>query len=242
MLLDGGRDLSEEGVGIGVPVLKRGLQAVFPGAMTLAVRADGPAWRVTATYRMDLVERLGRRPRRPGALAVRLRAPGTSLAAAASARPGAARAAHGGLERRSSPARVGDAPSRRCRPWRRSRSTTGVAEGGSVVTVAVGPPGRAAGAAHRDRRDERARGASLRPLRGLGRPRCCAATRSARGTRSRRRRPPSSARHIARPSRWARSTGRGCGVAGSSSARVSPGPASATRSVRTGRPSATSCG
>ncbi len=31
VLLDDGRDLSEEGVGIGVPVLKRGLQAVFPG-------------------------------------------------------------------------------------------------------------------------------------------------------------------------------------------------------------------
>jgi len=59
VLLDGGHDLSEEGVGIGVPVLKRGLQAVFPGSMTLAVLSEGPAWRVTATYRMDLVERLG---------------------------------------------------------------------------------------------------------------------------------------------------------------------------------------
>lgn len=58
VLLDGGRDLSEEGVGIGVPVLKRGLQAVFPGSMTLAARSEGPTWRVTATYRMDLVERL----------------------------------------------------------------------------------------------------------------------------------------------------------------------------------------
>ena len=59
VLLDGGRDLSEEGVGIGVPVLKRGLQAIFPGSMTLAVLSEGPAWRVRATYRMDLVERLG---------------------------------------------------------------------------------------------------------------------------------------------------------------------------------------
>ena len=58
VLLDGGRDLSEEGVGIGVPVLKRGVQAVFPGSMTLTARADGPGWRVTATYGMDLVERL----------------------------------------------------------------------------------------------------------------------------------------------------------------------------------------
>lgn len=58
VLLDGGRDLSEEGVGIGVPVLKRGLQAVFPGSMTLAARSEGPTWRVTATYRMDLAERL----------------------------------------------------------------------------------------------------------------------------------------------------------------------------------------
>lgn len=58
VLLDGGRDLSEEGVGIGVPVLKRGLQAIFPGSMTLAARAEEHTWRVTATYRMDLVERL----------------------------------------------------------------------------------------------------------------------------------------------------------------------------------------
>jgi hypothetical protein len=58
VLLDGGRDLSEEGVGIGVPILKRGMQAVFPGSMTLAAGSDGHTWRVTATYTMDLVERL----------------------------------------------------------------------------------------------------------------------------------------------------------------------------------------
>ncbi len=58
VLLDGGRDLSEEGVGLGVPVLKRGLQTVFPGSMTLAAETDGRAWGVTATYSMDLVERL----------------------------------------------------------------------------------------------------------------------------------------------------------------------------------------
>jgi hypothetical protein len=57
-LLDRGHDLSEEGVGFGVPVLKRGLQTVFPGGMELHVTAQEPDWQVTAVYRLDLVERI----------------------------------------------------------------------------------------------------------------------------------------------------------------------------------------
>ena len=45
VLFDDGRDLSEEGVGFGVPVLKRGLQTVFPGAMELTVTSKGPTGR-----------------------------------------------------------------------------------------------------------------------------------------------------------------------------------------------------
>lgn len=61
VLFDDGRDLSEEGVGFGVPVLKLGLETVFPGGLDLAVADQGPDWEVTATYRLDLVERLTRR-------------------------------------------------------------------------------------------------------------------------------------------------------------------------------------
>jgi hypothetical protein len=58
VLFADGVDLSEEGVGFGVPVLKRGVQTVFPGGMELTGTADGPDWQVTAAYRLDLVERL----------------------------------------------------------------------------------------------------------------------------------------------------------------------------------------
>ena len=65
-LLHDGRDLTEEGVGFGVPILKRGAQTIFPGAVKLAERRDGPCRVVTATFEMNLVERLaGTRSRGP---------------------------------------------------------------------------------------------------------------------------------------------------------------------------------
>jgi hypothetical protein len=60
LLLDGPQDLAEEGVGFGVPILKRGVQTIFPGDMELAQRRTGPVWEVTAVFAMDLVERLAR--------------------------------------------------------------------------------------------------------------------------------------------------------------------------------------
>jgi anaerobic magnesium-protoporphyrin IX monomethyl ester cyclase len=57
LLLDRGRELGEEGVGFGVPVVKRGAQAVFSGAADVV---DDGAGRVTITYGLDLVERLRR--------------------------------------------------------------------------------------------------------------------------------------------------------------------------------------
>ena len=58
LLLDGREELAEEGVGLGVPILKRGVQTVFPGEMELAWTRTGPVWEVTAVFGMDLVERL----------------------------------------------------------------------------------------------------------------------------------------------------------------------------------------
>lgn len=60
LLLDRGQALAEEGVGFGVPILKRGIQTVFPGGLELAERHQGPVWEVTATFEMNLVERLAK--------------------------------------------------------------------------------------------------------------------------------------------------------------------------------------
>lgn len=67
LLVDGAESLAEEGVGFGVPLLKQGVRTVFPGRMELDCRRDGPTWRVTATYDMDLVERLAKAPARDAA-------------------------------------------------------------------------------------------------------------------------------------------------------------------------------
>ena len=91
LLVCPGRDLAEEGVGFGVPVLKRGAQTVFPGAMELRQGGDGAQplrgapshesapgyegapggegaadrngadWQATAVFKMNLVERLAAR-------------------------------------------------------------------------------------------------------------------------------------------------------------------------------------
>ena len=89
LLVCPGRDLAEEGVGFGVPVLKRGAQTVFAGALELrqggapgdegapgaegmpgdeaAPGRDGAAWQATAVFEMNLVERLAARgSARPG--------------------------------------------------------------------------------------------------------------------------------------------------------------------------------
>ena len=71
LLVCPGRDLAEEGVGFGVPVLKRGAQTVFPGAMELrqggapggeaAPGRNGADWQAIAVFEMNLVERLAAR-------------------------------------------------------------------------------------------------------------------------------------------------------------------------------------
>ena len=63
LLFDHGLGLAEEGVGFGVPILKRGIETVFPGSVELSCERSGTRLRLTAAFEMDLVERLAR----PGA-------------------------------------------------------------------------------------------------------------------------------------------------------------------------------
>ena len=52
--------LAEEAVGFGVPVLKFGLQALFPGSVEIRVEPAGSVRRIRAAYTLDLVERISR--------------------------------------------------------------------------------------------------------------------------------------------------------------------------------------
>lgn len=58
LLLDRGERLAEEAVGFGVPVLKRGVQTIFPGGVKLASHRERAICTVTAVFEMNLVERL----------------------------------------------------------------------------------------------------------------------------------------------------------------------------------------
>jgi hypothetical protein len=58
LLLDRGRELAEEAVGFGVPVLKRGLQTIFPGSVALTWLQRGSTWEITALFKLNLVEKI----------------------------------------------------------------------------------------------------------------------------------------------------------------------------------------
>jgi hypothetical protein len=60
LLLQDGQELTEEGVGFGVPVLKRGIQTIFPGQFELSSRNKGSIQEVTARFKMNLEEKIGR--------------------------------------------------------------------------------------------------------------------------------------------------------------------------------------
>ena len=60
LLMHDGRELAEEGVGFGVPMLKRGMQTVFPGGVALKERRRGAVHELTAVFELNLVERLAR--------------------------------------------------------------------------------------------------------------------------------------------------------------------------------------
>lgn len=60
LLLKGGEVLAEEGVGFGVPILKRGFQTIFPGGIDFSSRRDGPVTQITAKFTLNLEEKIGR--------------------------------------------------------------------------------------------------------------------------------------------------------------------------------------
>lgn len=57
----GNRDLSEEGVGFGLPVLKLGLQPVFPGSWSMSVKEDNGRCLIKADFEMNLKAGMARR-------------------------------------------------------------------------------------------------------------------------------------------------------------------------------------
>ncbi len=58
ILLHDGRELCEEGVGFGVPILKRGLQTIFPGAVELIPLDGGVVSELRARFTLNLEERI----------------------------------------------------------------------------------------------------------------------------------------------------------------------------------------
>jgi hypothetical protein len=60
VLVHGGDPLVEEAVGFGVPILKKGLRAVFPGGIRFGYRRAGAIWEVDARFQMNLEEGLSR--------------------------------------------------------------------------------------------------------------------------------------------------------------------------------------
>lgn len=60
----GNQDLSEEGLGFGVPVLKFNQETFFPGFLRSRIEREGNYTVIKATYHMNLVARMTRRGRR----------------------------------------------------------------------------------------------------------------------------------------------------------------------------------
>jgi hypothetical protein len=58
LLLDHGQNLAEEGVGFGVPVLKSGLQTIFPGSVELTWAQRGSTWEISARFKLNLIEKI----------------------------------------------------------------------------------------------------------------------------------------------------------------------------------------
>jgi len=59
-LVDRGQDLADEAVGFGLPVVRRGLQTLFPGAVELSQKRKEGLWEVTALFTINLEEKVAR--------------------------------------------------------------------------------------------------------------------------------------------------------------------------------------
>ena len=62
LLFDGETPLAEEAVGFGVPVLKQGLQTIFPGSAQVEQGLDGTTYLLRVRYALNRVERFARGP------------------------------------------------------------------------------------------------------------------------------------------------------------------------------------
>jgi hypothetical protein len=60
LLLDHGQYLTEEAVGFGVPVLKRGLQTIFPSSVALTCQQRDSIWEITALFKLNLIEKISK--------------------------------------------------------------------------------------------------------------------------------------------------------------------------------------
>lgn len=60
ILVSGGQELVEEGMGFGVPILKQGMRTIFPGDVKLATRAMETVDEISALFTLNLEERITR--------------------------------------------------------------------------------------------------------------------------------------------------------------------------------------
>jgi hypothetical protein len=60
LLLHDGQELTEEGVGFGVPLLKRGIRTIFPGSLEYSATRRGARVEVSAAFKLNLEEKLAR--------------------------------------------------------------------------------------------------------------------------------------------------------------------------------------
>lgn len=58
VLLEHGQELDEEGVGFGVPIIKRGLNTIFPGLVEITLQQEGSTYIVQAIFKLNLVEKI----------------------------------------------------------------------------------------------------------------------------------------------------------------------------------------
>jgi hypothetical protein len=63
LLFYNGHCLAQEAVGFGVPVVKRGIRTLFPGAVEMSLTRDKNVWRIAASFTLNLEEKIFRHGR-----------------------------------------------------------------------------------------------------------------------------------------------------------------------------------